>query len=156
MPADKRKHNCSAKCAEEWRCKTSPSHLRWLLASRDKGVCSACGTDTRALRKQFEVFCYGKERPWVSSWYGDSKKSASERSEWLNQHGIPYGRISSDWWDADHIVPVIEGGGECGIDNMRTLCIPCHKAETKKLRQRMSARVRASKPQVQSNLFSES
>jgi hypothetical protein len=20
-----------------------------------------------------------------------------------------------------------EGGGECGIDNFRTLCIPCHK-----------------------------
>lgn len=27
-------------------------------------------------------------------------------------------------WQADHIVPVIEGGGECDLDNMRTLCSP--------------------------------
>jgi 5-methylcytosine-specific restriction protein A len=53
---------------------------------------------------------------------------------------VPYGRVSSDWWDADHIVPVIEGGGECGIDNFRTLCIPCHKAETAALRKRMARR----------------
>jgi len=33
-------------------------------------------------------------------------------------------------WQADHIMPVIEGGGECTLDNMRTLCTACHKAET--------------------------
>jgi len=36
-------------------------------------------------------------------------------------------------WEADHIVPVIEGGGECGLDNYRTLCIPCHKKVTAEL-----------------------
>lgn len=40
-------------------------------------------------------------------------------------------------WEADHIVPVIEGGGCCGLENYRTLCIPCHRAETRKLRSRM-------------------
>jgi len=33
-------------------------------------------------------------------------------------------------WDADHIVPVKEGGGLCGLDNLRTLCIKCHKTIT--------------------------
>lgn len=33
-------------------------------------------------------------------------------------------------WEADHIVPVVEGGGACGLDNFRTACIPCHKRET--------------------------
>jgi 5-methylcytosine-specific restriction endonuclease McrA len=37
-------------------------------------------------------------------------------------------------WDADHILPVSLGGGLCGLDNMRTLCIPCHKEVTRVLR----------------------
>jgi 5-methylcytosine-specific restriction endonuclease McrA len=41
-------------------------------------------------------------------------------------------------WQADHIVPVVEGGGECGIDNYRTLCTPCHKAVTAELRRRLA------------------
>ena len=36
-------------------------------------------------------------------------------------------------WDADHIVPVVEGGGGCGLDGYRTLCKVCHKAETSAL-----------------------
>ncbi len=33
-------------------------------------------------------------------------------------------------WDADHIVPVAEGGGQCDLDNLRTLCLPCHREQT--------------------------
>jgi len=29
-------------------------------------------------------------------------------------------------WEADHIVPVADGGGECGLENYRLLCRPCH------------------------------
>jgi 5-methylcytosine-specific restriction endonuclease McrA len=39
-------------------------------------------------------------------------------------------------WDADHIVPVSEGGGECDLSNMRTLCLKCHRAHTAELRER--------------------
>ena len=31
-------------------------------------------------------------------------------------------------WDADHILPVAQGGGECDLGNMRTLCLRCHRA----------------------------
>lgn len=45
-----------------------------------------------------------------------------------------------DWprslWEADHIVPRVEGGSN-KLDNLRTLCVPCHKAETSKLRTRL-------------------
>ena len=27
----------------------------------------------------------------------------------------------------------MRGGGQCGLNNYRTLCVPCHKATTKKL-----------------------
>lgn len=35
-------------------------------------------------------------------------------------------------WHADHIVAVYEGGGGCELDNLRTLCVACHAAVTKK------------------------
>jgi 5-methylcytosine-specific restriction endonuclease McrA len=48
-----------------------------------------------------------------------------------------------DWdWDADHIVPLSEGGAACPT-NLRALCRPCHKAETKALRARLAAKRRA-------------
>jgi 5-methylcytosine-specific restriction protein A len=40
-------------------------------------------------------------------------------------------------WDADHIVPVCEGGGECDLENIRTLCLACHKDATYQLRLRL-------------------
>lgn len=42
-------------------------------------------------------------------------------------------------WDADHIVPVVEGGGECDLSNIRTLCVNCHRAATLALRERRRA-----------------
>lgn len=44
-------------------------------------------------------------------------------------------------WDADHIIPVAEGGGECDLDNLQTLCVMCHRKKTVDLRQRLSAKL---------------
>lgn len=41
-------------------------------------------------------------------------------------------------WQSDHIVPVVEGGGCCGLSNYRTLCTECHLAETAQLRKRLA------------------
>ena len=45
-------------------------------------------------------------------------------------------RGSGHRWQADHIVPVVEGGGECGLENIRTLCTACHRVETAALARR--------------------
>ena len=42
-------------------------------------------------------------------------------------------------WDADHILPVAEGGGQCDLANIRTLCLLCHRDETARLRARLHA-----------------
>ena len=34
-------------------------------------------------------------------------------------------------------MPVAEGGGQCGPENYRTLCIRCHRVVTNQLRQRL-------------------
>lgn len=36
--------------------------------------------------------------------------------------------LEGNAWHADHIVPVYRGGGLCQIENLRTLCVPCHQA----------------------------
>mmetsp|Transcript_18394 Transcript_18394/g.28690 ORF Transcript_18394/g.28690 Transcript_18394/m.28690 type:complete len:244 (-) Transcript_18394:849-1580(-) len=41
------------------------------------------------------------------------------------------------FWQADHVTAVAEGGGLCNLDNIRTLCTPCHNAETKELMKRL-------------------
>jgi len=45
-------------------------------------------------------------------------------------------RMRKSLWDADHILPVAEGGGECDLDNIRTLCLRCHRVVTAQLRER--------------------
>ena len=42
-------------------------------------------------------------------------------------------------WHADHVVPVARGGGQCGLENVRTLCVLCHCHVTA---QQCSARAR--------------
>ena len=36
--------------------------------------------------------------------------------------------LEGNAWHADHILPVYKGGGLCQIENLRTLCVPCHQA----------------------------
>src|ERR1700681_1974878 len=50
-----RPYNCSHACSEEWRSKTSPSYMRFVLQQRDKGVCALCGVDTVALKEKYET-----------------------------------------------------------------------------------------------------
>ncbi len=33
-------------------------------------------------------------------------------------------------WEMDHVLPVSEGGGACGLDGLQTLCWRCHQKET--------------------------
>jgi 5-methylcytosine-specific restriction protein A len=44
------------------------------------------------------------------------------------------------FWDADHVVPVTEGGGECDLSNLRTLCLWCHLELTAELLSRKGER----------------
>ena len=50
----------------------------------------------------------------------------------------PSSNGTGDLWQADHIVAVVEGGGECSLENLRTLCTACHKAETADLAARLA------------------
>lgn len=116
-----RRTYCSNDCVHEWRIRSDPGYLRHRVYQRDKGVCAKCGKDTDAMTRELS----GLRR---KSWLEWQKRRA--------ELGILGQRKTL--WDADHITPVVEGGGECGLDGMRTLCLWCHKDETKALAGRLA------------------
>jgi len=109
---------CSDACVHEWKLRSDPGYLREKVFERDRGVCAACGLDTEALRKDKRKLDYNARRAFEKEWGG-----------------------RRCLWDADHVVPVAEGGGECDLSNMRTLCLRCHRHATAELRRRLAGRV---------------
>jgi len=108
---------CSDWCVEEWRFRTDPGYLREKVLERDRGVCSSCGVDCLAAWRDLKRL-----------------RGAARLKAWMDW-GLRAGSRKS-LWDADHLVPVIEGGGECDLDNIRTLCLKCHRQATAELRKR--------------------
>jgi 5-methylcytosine-specific restriction enzyme A len=102
---------CSDYCVHEWRLRTDPGYLRDRLLQRDRGICALCKTDT------------------VAAWTWLRKMRGGKRTLALREWGLKTLSRKS-LWDADHIVPVADGGGECDLANMRTLCLKCHRKVT--------------------------
>lgn len=121
----RRRTFCSEACVHEWKLRTDPGYLREKVFARDKGVCAACGVDTVALRRDLRKLDYAARREFLKTW---KLREGSRKS----------------LWDADHIVPVAEGGGQCDLSNMRTLCLRCHAAATAALRARLRRTATAS------------
>ncbi len=133
---------CSQACVDAWSVKTNPGHARRLVFKRDRGVCAVCGLDTEALVRELKRL----------------RREARKRMGYRDDHSSYYGRFYADtpfgqmverlqlprhlrdldrsFWEMDHTIPVVEGGGECGLDNLRTLCWACHARATRQLRGR--------------------
>lgn len=170
----RRKTFCSQACVDEYLVRVDPQYARAKVRERDQGVCSACGLDTEWLRDVVErwierdAWCY-----WHFSWRDctgkyvradDSEKTyGSERArraldriyrEYLGNRRGWVSLNTEHLWEADHITPVVEGGGECGLENLRTLCRPCHRQATAELaRRRAGLAARPNSPLQQLTLL---
>ncbi len=117
--APRRRTFCSAYCVHQWRLRSDPGYLRDQVFARDRGLCALCATDTVAA-------------------YRELKRSRGKaRAEALALWGLASPAARRSLWDADHLLPVAEGGGQCDLDNLRTLCLPCHREQTADLRHRL-------------------
>ena len=108
---------CSEWCVHEWKLRTNPGYLREQVLKRDKGICALCGFNC------------------VAEWWRLKRLRLERRKPAMAEWGLTGQRKSL--WDADHIVPVAEGGGECDLSNLRTLCLRCHQQQTSALRERL-------------------
>lgn len=120
--ARRRRTFCSDYCVHQWRLRSDPGYVREHVFARDRGLCALCATDTVAA-------------------YAELKRSRGKaRASLLELWGLKSVTARRTLWDADHILPVAEGGGECDLENLRTLCLPCHREVTAELRRRLKAR----------------
>jgi 5-methylcytosine-specific restriction protein A len=114
----RRRTFCSDACVHEWRLRSSTSYLRECVLRRDRGICALCGIDTIRWRRSV------------------LRLPLPKRLAELAVLRIIKGRKS--WWEADHIQPVVEGG-DSNLENLRTLCVICHRGVTVELRLRRRA-----------------
>ena len=84
----------------------------------------------------------GSECIWIDRDGLDGQPYSPFEARLLAEEILRVNRFDPDrsLWEAEHIIPVCEGGGMCGIENIKTLCQACHKAATKALRARLKGR----------------
>jgi 5-methylcytosine-specific restriction endonuclease McrA len=116
------------------------SKLRDGVFARDRGVCAVCGVETEVIRSALDTLLVAAKQHTDS--LGRRRALAVYRGE-LKRLGIHTGTAL---WEADHIVPISEGGSDT-FDNLRTLCAfrgnkqkSCHAAVTAELARRRSRR----------------
>ena len=117
--ARRRRTFCSDYCVHQWRLRTDPGYLRDQVLARDRGICVTCGIDT------------------IAAYNALKRARGPARIAGLRLYGMKSITTRRSLWDADHILPVAEGGGQCDLDNLRTLCLLCHREATAQLRQRL-------------------
>ncbi|KAK7104878.1 DNA annealing helicase and endonuclease ZRANB3-like [Littorina saxatilis] len=117
---------CSRVCADAHWMKTNTAYLRSSVYDVQFGVCQLCAFDAHSFFCQIRDSPDMKQRAEKISKSRFSKLTAKQQKQMIAK---PYEGL---FWHVDHIRPVWEGGGQCDIDNLRTLCTPCHSSVTAK------------------------
>ncbi len=151
---------CSQECATEGRLRRggmySSTRIRSQLFSLESGICQLCHVDANgrfsSLRFLFPNTKHLHSLNFLFVIALFLRMSALQPPERLNAlmnanwtlpksskalQNLLQNPKEGDFWQADHIKAVAEGGGSCGLENLRTLCTPCHQHETEKLRFRL-------------------
>ena len=159
-----RRTMCSEACVHEYSIRCNPAYARSHVEKRDKGVCALCSLDTWKLERVINKLLRLIGKPHYIRRPGDNRYDSRYGWGWerlaigerrkatainrLDAIVAQYPRAftpsrycsyqtATSLWQSDHIIPVVEGGGECGLENLRTLCTNCHRKETKELHARL-------------------
>jgi 5-methylcytosine-specific restriction endonuclease McrA len=150
----RRRTFCGDACVHEWKIRTSPGYQAFHVRKRDRGVCESCGLDCVALLRELKSL-RASER--CRRFGADQVRHASvEASMPFDRNSKPLQdrfdelamprhlrMLDRRLWEMDHRIPVVEGGGSCGLDNLRTLCWSCHRSVTRELAKRRAEARRA-------------
>ncbi|XP_008830671.1 DNA annealing helicase and endonuclease ZRANB3 [Nannospalax galili] len=114
---------CSLQCQEEFWIRSSNSFLRAQVFETEHGVCQLCSVNAQ------ELFLRVRDAP-------KSERKNLLDAAWTSK--LPLEQLNEmirnpregHFWQVDHIKAVFEGGGQCSLDNLQTLCTACHKERT--------------------------
>ncbi|XP_033126566.1 DNA annealing helicase and endonuclease ZRANB3-like [Anneissia japonica] len=126
---------CSENCKDDHKMQWKSSHyIRQQLFQLEHGICQLCGLDAQQLFVQTRNLPKNQRKEFLQA----SKYASLSVSE-LNK--IIKAPAEGQFWHADHIVAVADGGGLCSLENFRTLCVMCHMTVTaNQIRERSKAR----------------
>ncbi|XP_061358893.1 uncharacterized protein LOC133303060 isoform X2 [Gastrolobium bilobum] len=111
---------CNLICFEEYRMRTSNRFLRQELFQIEQGVCTNCQLNCHKLVEHIRPLSLERRREYIEKVAPKVAKRKNMLEKLVNDP------TEGNAWHADHIVPVYQGGGECKLENMRTLCVACH------------------------------
>jgi len=129
---------CSNSCSHQMALRARGSYARKCVQKRDDGCCAECGVEAGKAARAARAAAF-KLGP--SSTLAERQEAAVgvllQEPSWSKL--VPHFRLTSrrgrpmagSLWQMDHIMAVSQGGGRCGLDNLRTLCSPCHAKVTK-------------------------
>lgn len=145
---------CSDRCVREFLiAKGGSADVRRYVAERDGGVCLSCGRDCERTRSVLRRMAErrGVDHAAVRRAVDRLADAGCRRADYCRRSGYTSRFAGWHWiyrallvsigwsprqagasqslWQADHIVPLVEGG-EATMDNLRTLCVPCHARAT--------------------------
>ncbi|KAL8056880.1 hypothetical protein ABFS82_04G147000 [Erythranthe guttata] len=131
---------CSMDCFGEYRSRTSNRFLREELFQIEHGICTNCQLNCHQLVKHLRVLSLEKRQAYINKVAPNIAKREKLLEKLVNE---PTG---GNAWHADHIIAVYKGGGECKLENLRTLCVACHAdVTTAQCSERRIARKKAKK-----------
>ena len=137
---------CSRECFEDVALRCGLIKAPPLVYARGRGICATCGADAGTATRVLERIRQVDRWDFRLSYTENHERTADARAAAflvLDAWGVS--EETRSLWDADHIVPVVEGGGGCGLENYRTLCVSCHRTQTAQLASRRAGRRRRSK-----------
>ncbi|XP_031490297.1 uncharacterized protein LOC116257565 isoform X4 [Nymphaea colorata] len=115
---------CGFNCFEEYRIRTSQRALREALFKVEGGVCTLCKLDCHKLVKCIRPLSIRGRREFIHK----TAPNLLNSKNLVNK--LIFEPVEGNAWHADHVIPVYKGGGECRLENMRTLCVACHSKVT--------------------------
>ena len=128
---------CSIKCENDMKLKSSGGAIRAQIMKRDRGICEKCKLNCTKMIQRLQAIEKDGDDDGNDSWrarrerlLGQHYPDFTSRLTKAQKNGLIEKALSGRAWQADHIVGVFEGGGQCTLANMRTLCTACHRDVT--------------------------
>jgi hypothetical protein len=123
---------CSPECERRRAVTASSAAMRRALFKHERGVCVLCGVDAAGLVRRLQAVERGSRRCRAArgALLDAAAPAFAARLSAKAREALLAHATQGAAWQADHEVPVYAGGGLCDVDNLRTLCTPCHAGVT--------------------------